>query len=153
MMRDSRFLRRAIAFFLPLAVLFTMASGLVYAAGEQMYRSSANDPQYALAVDAAHRLDTDSPPHAVASGSPVDLAASYASHITIYGSNHVVLASTARLNGSVPSIPSNSQPTCAMSPSRIASSRCRCAASAGIGASRLNRWPISPMKSTAKTAV
>ena len=49
--------RRAIAVFLPLAVLATLTCGLVYAEVQQALRSGANDPQYQMAEDTASRLD------------------------------------------------------------------------------------------------
>jgi hypothetical protein len=49
--------RRALAFFLPVAVLAVFACVLGYALVQQDLRSSANYPQLQLAEDAARALD------------------------------------------------------------------------------------------------
>ena len=53
----SHFVRRALAFFLPVAVPATLCCGLVYAADQQNLRSGANAPQIQMAQDAASALD------------------------------------------------------------------------------------------------
>ena len=55
--RASTLVRRALAFFLPVAVLATLTCGLIYAEVQQDQRSGANDPQVQLAEDAAARLN------------------------------------------------------------------------------------------------
>jgi hypothetical protein len=71
----SPLIRRALAFFLPVAVLVTALCGLVYLEVQQDLRSGANDPQYQLATDAATRLDGGTAPSSVVDSTPgVDLA-------------------------------------------------------------------------------
>ena len=53
----SLVVRRALAFFLPVAVLATLCCGFVYTAVQQDLRMGANDPQLQLAEDAAAFLD------------------------------------------------------------------------------------------------
>ena len=57
----SLVIRRALAFFLPVAVLATLCCGLVYGAVQQDLRMGANDPQLQLAEDAARALDAGAP--------------------------------------------------------------------------------------------
>lgn len=118
-MAGSSVLYRALAFFVPVAMAFTLALGLIYAAVQQEYRSTANDPQYAMALDAAHRLDGGVPPRRVAAGELIDLAASYSPHLTVFNRAHRVLASTARLNGRVPAPPAGALDAAASGPSTI----------------------------------
>jgi hypothetical protein len=98
--------RRALAFFLPAAVLATLTCGLVYAEVQQSLRSSANDPQYQLATDAAAKLDAGaSPASVVGSTVDVDLAASLAPFVIVFDRNHSILATNATLDGVRPAPP------------------------------------------------
>lgn len=83
----------------------TFVAGLVYAAVQQDYRSSANDPQLQIATDDALRLDAGASPSRVARGSPVDLARSLGTHVSVYSRSGRILASTARLDGTIPTVP------------------------------------------------
>jgi hypothetical protein len=96
-----RFLRRAAAFFLPLAVLATATCGLAYAETQQALRSGANDPQLQLAEDAGTRLDAGATPSSVLGPNPpVDLARSL-----VFDAQGRVLASDAILDGGQPAPP------------------------------------------------
>jgi hypothetical protein len=95
--------RRGLALFLPLAVLATLACGLIYVEVQQTLRSGANDPQYQLAEDAAARLDAGAPPRSVVdTASIVDPSSSLAPFVVIFDSNHTVIAATASLDGGPP---------------------------------------------------
>jgi hypothetical protein len=94
---------RAVAFFLPLAVLATMICGLIYLEVQQDQRSGANDPQFQLAVDAASRLDSGTAPGGVVDARvQVDPSTSLAPFVIVFDSNHSVLAANATLDGGVP---------------------------------------------------
>jgi hypothetical protein len=96
-------LKRAVAFFLPVAVLATLACGLVYLEMQQDLRSGANDPQYQLAQDAAARLDAGAGPSAVVdAGAAVDPSTSLAPFVIVFDSGHRVLAANATLDSGVP---------------------------------------------------
>ena len=96
-------LRRALALFLPVAVLATLACGLIYVEVQQVLRGGANDPQYQLAEDVAARLDAGASPSSVVdTASIVDLSASLAPFVIIFDSNHKVIAATASLDGGPP---------------------------------------------------
>jgi hypothetical protein len=95
--------RRGLALFLPLAVLATLACGLIYVEVQQTLRSGANDPQYQLAEDAAARLDAGAPASSlVDTASVVDPSSSLAPFVIIFDSNHTVIAATASLDGGPP---------------------------------------------------
>lgn len=98
-------LRRAIAIFLPSAVLATALCGLVYLTVQQDLRIGANDPQQQLAEDAAARLDAGASPASVVGPTTVDIAASLAPFIVVYDVNGTVLATDGQLDGAPPKIP------------------------------------------------
>ncbi len=98
----STSLRRALAFFLPVAVLATLCSGLVYAAIQQDLRGGANDPQRQLAEDVARALDAGAEPASVVGGSKVDVAQSLAPFVAIFDAAGHVLATDGRLDGHDP---------------------------------------------------
>src|SRR3954452_5204142 len=102
-MRPIR-LRRAIAFFLPVAVLATLASGLVYLGIQQDLRGDANDPQRQLAEDAARALDAGAQPAAVigSTGDKVDVARSLARFVVVFDGAGSVLATAGELEGGDP---------------------------------------------------
>jgi hypothetical protein len=97
---------RAAAVFLPVAVLLTVACGLVYVEVQQDLRSGADDPQYQLAQDAVARLDAGAAQASVVDGTrTVDLAASLAPFVIVFDSSHAVIASNAVLDGGSPAPP------------------------------------------------
>lgn len=95
-------LRRALAVFLPLAVLATLTCGLVYTAVQQDLRMGANDPQVQLAEDAARALDAGAQPATLVGSTKVDVATSLAPFVVIYDTSGVVLATDGRLDGHDP---------------------------------------------------
>ena len=100
-MRSIR-LRRAIAIFLPVAVLATLCCGLVYLAMQQDLRSGANDPQLQLAEDAARALDGGAQPSTVIGASKVDVAQSLAPFVVVFDPAGRVLATDGQLDGQDP---------------------------------------------------
>jgi len=102
----STLVRRALAFFLPVAVLATLTCGLIYAEVQQDQRSGANDPQVQMAEDAAARLDAGaSPASAIQTTRTVDLAASLAPFTIVFDGGHALLATDATLDGGQPAPP------------------------------------------------
>ena len=96
-------IRRAVALFLPLAVLATLTCGLVYVEVQQDLRSGANDPQFQLAEDTAASLNAGAAPASIVSAvSPVDLASSLAPFVIVFDSNHAVLTGNAMFDGGSP---------------------------------------------------
>ena len=101
-MRRSPLLRRALALFLPLAVLATLTCGLAYALVQQDLRSGANDPQIQMAEDAARALDGGAQPASLVGTSTVDVAQSLAPFLVIFDRSGAVLATDGQLDGHVP---------------------------------------------------
>ena len=98
-------LRRALAFFLPVAVVAIGCCGLVYVAVQQELRQRGNDPQIQLAEDAAHALDAGAMPATLVGSAKVDLAASLAPFVVIFDMSGRVLATDGRLDGQDPTPP------------------------------------------------
>ncbi len=98
-------IRRAVAFFLPVAVLATLCCGLVYVAVQQDLRMGANDPQLHLAEDAARALDAGAQPTSLVGSARVDVATSLAPFIVIYGLSGDVVATDGQLDGHDPVAP------------------------------------------------
>ena len=96
------FLRRALAFFLPAAVVAVLGSGLVYASVQHIQRSDANDPQVQLAEDAAVALDAGAQPAGVVGQDRVDVGVSLAPFVVVYDTAGSVLATSGRLDGHDP---------------------------------------------------
>jgi hypothetical protein len=97
--------RRALGLFAPLAVLAIICLFAVFGAAQHVYRSSANDPQYQMAEDAAHRLDVGFKPADVATGQKVDIGGSLAPFVAIYDAQGNALAATLILDNQTPTPP------------------------------------------------
>lgn len=91
---------------LPALVAAAALALLVHVAVQQAHRGGADDPQIQLARDAARALAHGADPRAVAGGPTVDIAASGAVWTSIFDASNRVLASTAALDGRIPSPPS-----------------------------------------------
>jgi hypothetical protein len=98
----SLVIRRALAFFLPVAVLATLCCGLVYTAVQQDLRMGANSPQLQLAEDAARALDAGAPATTLVGSATVDVAVSLAPFIVICDLSGKVLATDGQLDGHDP---------------------------------------------------
>jgi hypothetical protein len=102
----SAIIRRAAAIFLPIAVLATVMSGLIYVEIQQDLRGGANDPQFQIAEDAAARLDAGAATGSVVDASnPVDLATSLGTFVIVFDADHAVVATNATLDGGSPAPP------------------------------------------------
>lgn len=89
---------------LPLAVALVVMAGLIYTAVQQDLRQSANDPQIQMAEDTARSLEQGQP-FRPPTPSRVDMATSLAPWTIVYDENGRPVASTAVLDGSVPTPP------------------------------------------------
>ncbi len=105
-MLRSPLLRRALAFYVPVAVLATLCCGLVYALVQQDLRQSANDPQIHMAQDAARALDAGARPVTLLAAQKIDVAQSLAPFLVIFDASGGVLASDGVLDGHDPIPPS-----------------------------------------------
>jgi hypothetical protein len=98
-------LRRALALWLPTVVASTLLAGLVYAAVQQNYRQSADDPQTQIARDAADRLSSGASPEQVVGTGRVDLSSSLAPFTIVYDGAGNPVAASGTLGGSPPTPP------------------------------------------------
>jgi hypothetical protein len=86
-----------------LAGISTVLALALYAIPQQVLRQGANDPQIAMAGDAAARLEQGQPPsEAIPAGSVVDMARSLSPFVIAYDDGGTPLASQAQLNGQTP---------------------------------------------------
>ncbi len=115
----SPFARRAVAFFVPLAVLATLCCGLVYASDQQDLRSGANDPQIQMANDAATALDAGAKPSNLVSVGRIDVRQSLAPFLVVFDSSGKVLATDGQLDGHDPIPPAGVLTSAANNPPDI----------------------------------
>ncbi|HEX8032236.1 MAG TPA: hypothetical protein VF510_00230 [Ktedonobacterales bacterium] len=91
---------------LPVAVLAVLMCGLIYGAVQQSYRSSANDPQIQMALDARDALARGTPPSQLVPQNTINMAQSLAPYLIIYDTTGTPVASSVSLNGQTPTPPS-----------------------------------------------
>ncbi len=90
---------------LPLAVGLTVVILFVYAAVQQSYRQSANDPQIQLAEDVGGLLNAGTPIQYFGSKTPSDFSKTLAPFMVIYDGKGNALTGTSLLNGKLPTLP------------------------------------------------
>ncbi len=86
--------------------LVTLLHLTIYATAQSILRSSANDPQLQLSVDAASRLAGGAPANSLVSSEQIDISRSLAPFLIIYDLNGKVIASEAVLGDQTPELPS-----------------------------------------------
>lgn len=89
---------------LPLAVLITLLSGVIYTTIQQNYRQNANDPQIGMAEENASLLAQGAP--VTQSLGSVDISKSLRQFIILYNEKKEPTASGAVLDGKIPQLPS-----------------------------------------------
>lgn len=95
----------SLVYWLPLATLTVLLSGLVYVTVQQQYRTSANDPQIQMASDARTALLAGATPQSLVPTTTLDIATSYAPYLAIFDANGQQLASSATLHGAALPVP------------------------------------------------
>lgn len=90
---------------LPLAVLAVLMCGLVYLAVQQSYRSSADDPQIQMALDARTALARGVSPSQLVPAQTIDMAESLSPYLIIYDTSGRAVASSVTLDGQTPTPP------------------------------------------------
>ncbi len=92
---------------LPLAVAATLLFFFAYLVGQQVYRSSANDPQIQIAEDTAGQLTAGTRPDGLVDQTHlVDISTSLSPWVAIYDDSGNLIVSNARLHGQMPQIAS-----------------------------------------------
>jgi hypothetical protein len=92
-------------YWLPLAAMVTLLSGLIYLEVQQSLRWGANDPQIQMGEDAATALAAGGALESVLPATQVEISSSLAPFMVIYNAKGVPLASSARLHGATPTLP------------------------------------------------
>ncbi len=93
-------------FWLPLAAVTTLLSGLIYLAVQQSLRWGANDPQIQMAEDTAAALAAGGSPEMMLPAVQVEMSTSLAPFMVIYNAAGEPQASSASLHGAAPALPS-----------------------------------------------
>ncbi|MCL6517869.1 hypothetical protein [Alicyclobacillus sp.] len=98
-------LRRAFFRMIPFAIVATFLAVLCYGVGQQVLRQTADDLPTQMAEDAAARLAAGQNPGAVIPVQRVDMRGSLSPFVIIYDEQQHPVASSATLDGGVPSLP------------------------------------------------
>lgn len=107
-MKDNNVWRKTLVSWLPLGVVIVIFSGLVYAAVQQSYRMSANDPQIQVAEDVSLAVTSgQAPPDSIVPAQPsADMAKSLSTFLAIYNATGTPIGSSVALDGKLPVPPS-----------------------------------------------
>lgn len=98
-------MKKILFLWLFVAILLTGLAWLPYALVQQDLRQSANDPQIQMAEDGAASLDAGQSPQQITTSAKVDIARSLAPYIVVFDNAGNPIASSATLNGQIPTIP------------------------------------------------
>ena len=100
-------LKSILRYFLPLALLTSSFSLLIYVSVQQVYRQSANDPQIQQAEDVARLILAGRSATMVASSdNPVEISLSLAPFVAVFDDQGRLLSSTGKLHSEEIRIPS-----------------------------------------------
>ncbi len=91
---------------IPLAVIITLLSGLLYATVQQVLRMNANDPQIQIAEDAATALASGKSVDSVVPNTQIDIATSLAPYVIVFDNSGKAIASSGLLHNQLPTLPS-----------------------------------------------
>lgn len=90
---------------LPLGFAITMLCGIIYGTVQQNYRQNANDPQTEIISGLIEPLSQGQSPEALNSAQRQDLSRTLSPFVMVFDEKGKVVASTAELNGKVPTVP------------------------------------------------
>lgn len=93
-------------YWLLMAVIVTGFAGLIYAIVQQDIRHTADDPQIQMAEDIAAQLASGQQVQQVVPAEKVNIATSLAPYVIVFDATGTPLASSAQLNGQIPTLPS-----------------------------------------------
>ena len=98
-------LKTILKYWLLLAVIITGLSGLFYVVVQQDIRLSANNPQIQMAEDTAAKLADGQQAQDIVPSEKIDIAKSLAPYTIVFDTTGKPIASSALLNGQIPTIP------------------------------------------------
>jgi hypothetical protein len=105
-MQPRSYVIRVIFSFLPLAAVSLAAIGFCYVVAQQAYRQNANDPQVALATEAARVLSGGAEMESILpSGAPVAIESSLSPYVIIYDRTGTPVSGSGSLHGGAPVLP------------------------------------------------
>ncbi len=90
----------------PLAVVITLLTGLMYATVQQVLRMNADDPQIQMAEDVASALTAGKPLDSVVPAAQIDIATSLAPYVVVFDASGKAIASSGLLHNQMPTLPS-----------------------------------------------
>jgi hypothetical protein len=90
---------------LPLAIVTTALSGLIFLVVQQDLRIGGNDPQIQIAEDVAAQISSGQNPLAFIPPIKVEISKSLANYIIIFDANGKIIGSSAVLDGKAPTLP------------------------------------------------
>lgn len=90
---------------IPVAIVITLLSGMIYAMEQYNFRSSANDPQIQMARDVADAFASGAQPQALDQATKSDIATSLAPYLIAYDDKGKAIASSGLLDGTIPTPP------------------------------------------------
>lgn len=100
-----RLIKRTLRLMLPISVVLTMLSALLYVVVQQVYRASANDPQVQIAHDAAQMLEAGVMPASLISSTTTDIGRSLGTYMLLFDDNGSPVAGSGLLNAKLPVLP------------------------------------------------
>lgn len=100
-----KMLFKIIKFWLPLAAITSLFSGVLYGVTQHSIRYSANDPQIQLSEDIANSLSLGKKTEEVIPEDKVDISKSLAPYIIIFDKDGQPTTSSAQLDGKIPMPP------------------------------------------------
>lgn len=98
-------MKTILQYWLLIAIIVSGLSGLTYAAIQQDIRQGADDPQIQMAEDIAAKLANGQQVQNVVPADKVDIAISLAPYIIVFDATGKPIASSAQLDGQIPTIP------------------------------------------------
>ena len=93
---------KKVLYFLCTAAIVTVIFGTIYAANQQNLRQSADDPQIAMAEDAANALAGGAVPASVVPRDIIDASQSLSPFIMVFDENGTVLESSMKVGNTLP---------------------------------------------------
>jgi hypothetical protein len=99
-------IRNILKSWIPLAVVITLMSGLVYVTMQQSQRIGANDPQIQMAEDVASALTAGKPLDSIVPAAQIDIATSLAPYVVVFDASGKTIASSGLLHNQLPTLPS-----------------------------------------------
>lgn len=92
-------------FWVLIAAIITVVSGLIYVTAQQNMRLGANDPQIQLAQDAARMLSNGVAPQYLVPQTGIDIGQSLSPFMAVFDNSGQAIVSSGLLNGKKPTLP------------------------------------------------